>query len=128
VEAYNGFAKWIFFGGDGVISDNDPEEQERRLKYNDLVANAAIFQTTVDLTGVLRELAAEGMKVRAEDVTLLSPYIRRTIKRFGEYVIDMDQHPDPLDGALVLEPAAGPPKRKGREDFLQTSDDDGVAA
>jgi len=24
VEAYNGFSKWLFFGGDGVISENDP--------------------------------------------------------------------------------------------------------
>jgi len=28
VEAYNGFSKWLFFGGDGVIADNDPEKQE----------------------------------------------------------------------------------------------------
>src|SRR5438445_13859837 len=41
VEAYNGFAKWFFFGGEGVIAENDPEEQEKRIKYNDLVANAA---------------------------------------------------------------------------------------
>jgi TnpA family transposase len=25
VEAYNGFSKWLFFGGDGIISENDPE-------------------------------------------------------------------------------------------------------
>jgi TnpA family transposase len=42
VEAYNGFSKWLFFGGDGVIADNDPEEQEKVIKYNDLVANAVM--------------------------------------------------------------------------------------
>ena len=41
-EAYNGFAKWLFFGGEGVITENDRDEQEKRIKYNDLVANAAI--------------------------------------------------------------------------------------
>jgi len=48
VEAYNGFAKWLFFGGEGVIAENDPEEQEKMIKYNDLVANTAIFQNVVD--------------------------------------------------------------------------------
>jgi len=32
-EAYNGFSKWLFFGGDGIIAENDPEEQEKRIKY-----------------------------------------------------------------------------------------------
>lgn len=31
VEAYNGFSKWFFFGGDGIITENDPEEQEKRI-------------------------------------------------------------------------------------------------
>lgn len=26
VEAYNGFAGWLFFGGEGIIAENDPEE------------------------------------------------------------------------------------------------------
>lgn len=29
VEAYNGFAGWLFFGGEGIIAENDPEEQEK---------------------------------------------------------------------------------------------------
>jgi len=30
VEAYNGFSKWFFFGGQGIIATNDPEEQEKK--------------------------------------------------------------------------------------------------
>jgi TnpA family transposase len=48
VEAYNGFSRWLFFGFDGIFSENDPEEQEKRIKYNDLVANAVIFQNVCD--------------------------------------------------------------------------------
>lgn len=44
VEAYNGFSKWLLFGGEGVIADNDPEEREKVIKYNDLVVNDVIFQ------------------------------------------------------------------------------------
>lgn len=43
-------------GGDGVIAENDPEEQEKRIKYNDLVANAVIFQNVIDITLILRDL------------------------------------------------------------------------
>lgn len=28
----------------GIISENGPEEQENRIKFNDLVANAVIFR------------------------------------------------------------------------------------
>ncbi|MCP3715496.1 hypothetical protein [Paraburkholderia sp. CNPSo 3281] len=38
------FSKWLSFGGD-VIAENEPEEQQKRLRYNDLVASAAAFYT-----------------------------------------------------------------------------------
>ncbi len=41
IESYNGFAKWFSFGGD-VLAENDPEEQQKRLRYNDLIASAVI--------------------------------------------------------------------------------------
>ncbi|MXQ55083.1 Tn3 family transposase [Shimazuella sp. KC615] len=50
VEAFHGFSGWLCFGGDGNISDNDPEQQERVIKYNELVSNAVIFQNVVDMT------------------------------------------------------------------------------
>lgn len=102
MEAYNGFAKWVFFGGEGVITDNDPEEQEKVIKYNDLVATALIFQTVADQTRVLRELMAEGDRVRREDVATLRPYMTGHIKRFGDYVIDLEATPQPLESELVL--------------------------
>ena len=33
IESYNGFSKWLSFGGD-VIAENDPDEQQKRLRYN----------------------------------------------------------------------------------------------
>jgi TnpA family transposase len=32
VESYNGFAGWLFFGREGIIAENDPEEQEKIIK------------------------------------------------------------------------------------------------
>ena len=54
MEAYNGFAKCLFFGGEGVIDTLDPVEQEKHLKYNHLVANAAAIQNVIDLTRAVR--------------------------------------------------------------------------
>ena len=33
------------FGGD-VIAENDPDEQQKRLRYNDMVASSVILQNT----------------------------------------------------------------------------------
>ena len=95
VEAYNGFSKWSFFGGEGVIAENDPEAQEKIIKYNDLVANALIFQNVADQTRILSELRKEGYPVLREDVATLSPYLTSHIKRFGDYVIDLSSVPQP---------------------------------
>ena len=102
VEAYNGFSKWSFFGGEGVIADNDPEEQEKRIKYKDLVANIIIFQNVVDMTRILLELQNEGYKITRDDMAALSPYLTRHIKRFGEYYIDLENAPQPFESELSL--------------------------
>lgn len=96
VEAYNGFAKWLFFGGEGVIADNDPEEQEKVIKYNDLVANAVILQNVIDQSRILYEMKAEGYPIKREEVAALSSYLTSHLKRFGDYVIDLSVVPQPL--------------------------------
>ena len=107
IESYNGFSKWLSFGGD-VIGENDPDEQQKHLRYNDLVATAVILQNTVDMTRIAADLQREGWKVSAADLSFLSPYQTSTVKRFGEYVDEsepaagaMDQRGDATqDGSL----------------------------
>ena len=74
VEAYNGFAKWLNFGGEGVIDTLDPVEQEKHLKYNHLIANAAAIQNVIDLTRAVRLLQADGHIILRDDLAQLSPY------------------------------------------------------
>ncbi|MEJ1931364.1 Tn3 family transposase [Nostoc sp. NIES-2111] len=64
VEKYHHFLDWVFFGKDGVITENDPIEQEKRLKYLDLVASAVILQNTVDMSLAIQTLTAQGYPVR----------------------------------------------------------------
>jgi TnpA family transposase len=107
IESYNGFAKWISFGGEGVIAENDPDEQQKRLRYNDLVAGAVILQNTVDITRILKQLEREGWTIRPEDLTSLNPYMTRAVKRFGDYRLNLGRAPEPWSGETVL-PRKGP--------------------
>lgn len=96
VEAYNSFIDWIHFGGDGTILAGDPVEQEKRIKYLNLVANAIMLQNVADMTDVLHQLAQEGFQITQAMVSRLSPYLTEHIKRFGEYLLDMEAIPEPL--------------------------------
>jgi TnpA family transposase len=96
IEAYNGFIAWIYFGGDGTIMAGDPVEQEKRIKYLNLVANAIMLQNVADMTDVLHQLAQEGFQITQAMVSRLSPYLTEHIKRFGEYLLDMETIPEPL--------------------------------
>lgn len=101
-ESFNGFSKHLRFGGE-VITQNDPIEQEKAVKYNQLVANAVILWNSVHLTRILRSLRKAGWKITAAQVACMSPYPTGHLKRFGDYVLDFDQLPDPIDGALELD-------------------------
>jgi TnpA family transposase len=95
VESYHNFTDWIAFGGP-VLRSGDPVEQEKRIKYRDLVANAVMLHNVVDMTRVLRDLQQEGICVTPEIVSRLSPYLTEHIKRFGQYLLDMATRPEPL--------------------------------
>lgn len=96
IEAYHSFLDWVYFGGDGTIVAGDPVEQEKRIKYMDLVGNAVMLQNVGDMTDVLHQLAQEGVHITQEMVSRLSPYLTEHIKRFGDYVLDMEAKPMPL--------------------------------
>ena len=96
IEAYNDFLDWIAFGGP-VIKSGDPVEQEKQLKYASLVANAIMLSNVADMTEALAAMAADGHPVTPSLVAGLSPYMREHIRRFGQYVLDMDDLPSPLN-------------------------------
>ena len=102
VESYHHFLDWLFFGKDGIITDNDPVEQEKGLKYLDLVASAVILQNTVDMTRVIQSLSAEGFKITRRMLATMSPYLNRNLKRYGDYVVDLKNIPQPFEGAINL--------------------------
>jgi TnpA family transposase len=93
IESFHHFIEWLFFGGQGVIAENDPIEMEKRIKYNDLLANALIVLNVVDMTRVILELDPKEYVITPETLATLSPYGTDHIQRFGEFVLDLDTMP-----------------------------------
>jgi hypothetical protein len=61
-----------------------------------------IFHNVVDQTRILRELKQEGFPINRADVATLSPYPTGHIKRFGDYIVDADAVPEPIDPSLPI--------------------------
>jgi hypothetical protein len=93
-ESFHNYATWLMIGG-RLIGHNDPDYQERVVKFNELIANAAIYSTALDITDAANTLAAEGHPVDTGDLATITPYITRTIRRFGDWVLDLK----PPDGS-----------------------------
>jgi len=95
IESFNDFLDWITFGGP-IIKSGDPVEQEKQLKYATLVANTIMLSNVADLTEVLSSMATDGHAVTAELAASTSPYMRKNLRRFGKYGLDMEELPAPL--------------------------------
>lgn len=99
-EAFNGFAKWLSFGGEGIISTNNRDELRQIIKYNHLVANCLIFYNVVEMSRILHELTQEGIPVEPEAVAALSPFLTQHVNRFGRYSLDLERKPPDIDYEL----------------------------
>jgi TnpA family transposase len=92
-ESFNGFTKWASFGGNGIIAENNRDEQRKIIKYNHLVSNCIIFYNVFHITKILQALIMEGHKIEKETLVALSPYITQHINRFGRYNLDLNRKP-----------------------------------
>jgi len=101
-EAFNDFAKWLFFGGEGIITENDREKQRKIIKYNHLVANCVIFYNVFYLTRILQELIIEGYIIEDDTIAALSPYIRKHVNRLGRYNLDLKRKPPSINYNVTL--------------------------
>jgi TnpA family transposase len=87
-EAFHGFADWLMFGGK-LIGHNDPDYQEKIIKFNELLANCVIYSTACDITDAVNAIAAEGRPVDPDNLATISPYITHVIRRFGNWILNL---------------------------------------
>jgi TnpA family transposase len=101
-ESFHGFADWLGFAAQGgVIAHNDPVYQEKLIKFNQLIANCVLYSTACDITAAANALARGGHRVDADDLATISPLIRHTIRRFGDWHLDLTP-PPPGEAHLAL--------------------------
>jgi TnpA family transposase len=114
-EHFNLYSQWVSFGGNGLVTALPRDEQRKMIKYTHLVANLLIFHTTVMMTKSLDAIRADGLgeAITEEALAGLSPYLTEHINRFGDYVLDLTQPPEPLP--FVIQP------RKRSEAQLRSS-------
>ena len=94
----------MFFGKLGAITENDPIELEKRLKYLDLVASAVILPNTVDLSLAIQTLMSQRFVIPMRHLAALSPYVTKDIKRYGDYVVNLHNIEQPFEAAINLPP------------------------
>lgn len=96
-EEFHNFAKWLFFGGEGIIAENVRHEQRKVIKYNHLVANLVILHNVQEMSRTLKDLQRQGHPVDEGVLKALSPYRTSHINRFGDYTLDLDRKIKPID-------------------------------
>jgi TnpA family transposase len=90
VESYNGFTEWLSFGNPyTIVASNDPDEHEKAVKYNDIIANSVMFQNVLDMSDIVLQLHEEGYPVAEKGLARTSPLLTDHLNRFGEYVVNM---------------------------------------
>ena len=94
VESYNAFSDWIAFGSRVLVASNDPDEMEKAIKYNALIANCTTLQNTIDYSYVVYQLQQQGYEINKEDLAHISPYATAHLKRFGDFFIDLEKMPE----------------------------------
>ncbi len=105
MESFNNFCQWLQFGSE-TFADNDPDHQDKLVKFNELIANCMIYNTTLDLTAAVNDLAAEGTQAAREDLATVSPYITSKTRRFGQWALDLTPPPT-MAGRLNLPEVIG---------------------
>ena len=111
-EHFNLYSQWISFGASGLVIALPRDEQRKMIKYTHLVANLMIFHTIVGMMKALDVVRTDGLGDSITDEALagLSPYLTEHINRFGSYVLDFTQHPEPLPFLIPLPRARRTPQ------------------
>jgi len=86
--------------GGGVITEAVRDEQRKFIKYNHLVANLLAFHTLVTMSKALYQLVQDGHTIDMNALSTSSPYRPDYINRFGNYVVNSNRIPEPLEEHL----------------------------
>jgi hypothetical protein len=63
--------------------------QDKFSKFNQLIANCVIYSTALDITATTNGLVAAGHPVDPVDLATVTPLITHTVRRFGDWHLDL---------------------------------------
>lgn len=84
-EQRHGVARVVFHGRRGELRQKYREGMEDQLGALGLVVNAIVLWNTRYMQEILAQLRLEGMDVREEDVTRLTPLVHEHVNMLGRY-------------------------------------------
>lgn len=76
--------------------------QDAKYKYIDPLFKGVVDWNAFDISKAVQILSGEGYPIRQQELASLSPYVTRHIKRYGDYVVDLQNIPQPLESAILL--------------------------
>ena len=88
-----------------MIAENLRDEQRKVIKYNHLVSNLVILHTLVTMSEALKKMVEDGHTIDQEALACFSPYQTEHINRFGNYSLNPNRTPEPLEQHLGIAPA-----------------------
>jgi len=56
----------------------------------------------VDISIAVQKLHEEGYQIKQEDLATLSPYLTHNLRRYGDYVVDINDIPQPFELVIPL--------------------------
>lgn len=101
-EAFNKYVDWVSFGGAGLLSQGTRDEQRKFIKYNHLVANLLAFHTLVNMTQALQRIQQAGHTIDLAALATFNPYHTEKYNRFGNYALNPNRSPEPLEQYLAF--------------------------
>jgi TnpA family transposase len=91
-ESLHSLRKFLFFANEGNIRKRFPEEQQTQANCLNLVTNAIVLWNTVYLHAAVEQLKSEGVEIKDEDLSHISPARFAHINPYGRYYFNIEEN------------------------------------
>ena len=91
-ESLHSLRRFLLFANEGNISQRFPEEQQTQANSLNLVTNAIVLWNTVYLQAAVKQLKAEGVEIKDEDLKHISPARYAHLNPYGRYYFNIEEN------------------------------------
>ena len=91
-ESLHNLRKFLFFANEGNIRKRFPEEQQTQANCLNLVTNAIVLWNTVYLHAAAEQLRSEGVEIKDEDLSHISPAQFAHMNPYGRYYFNIEEN------------------------------------